>query len=478
MNYRIEVRHTSIYIYNYNLGDCESLEKYLSVWNPTYFRYDSKGFMYDDNKKILMIPRGVDINYIEKLLNSTSETNYTPDEHNKVSIKLKVMPRDDIQKKSISFLIGETDFKYSKKYAQLLLNLQPGDGKTYISTAALTFLGMSTIVITHIDRIKQQWYDTFTNMTDLQESHIYSIDSSKAIDKLLGKSNLKYKVYLVNHGTLQSYAKSNGWESVGELFRHLKIGVKIFDEAHLNFENIVKIDLNTNTKKTIYLTATFERSDYKENRLFNICFRNVIRYGSETRKEKRKHIMYLAVLYNSKPSIDKQTYMNTYHGFNKIRYSDYQIECQEFYDALKYTVNYFKDKDGKIMIMSSKIDSTEIIKDFINDNFPNLSVSTYHSKLSSDEKEKALSADIISTTPKSSGTGVDIPGLRTVIMAESYSSTVQADQVSGRLREFSDHDNTFYVELVDVGFTKVYSMYKKRLPLFKKKCAKVLTLQL
>ena len=478
MSYKIEVRHTSIMIHNYTLGDCEKLEKYLSVWNPSYFRFDPKGFMYYEDKKILLIPRGVDITYIEKLLNSPSEMIYVPDDYDRVSIKLRAMPRDDIQKKAISFLIGENDFTYSKKYAQVLLNLPTGDGKTYVSTAALTFLGMKTMVITHMDKIKNQWYNTLIKMTDLEDNYICNISGSKDIKKLLSMSNLKYKVYLINHDTIRSYAKSNGWESVHELFMHLKIGIKIFDEAHLNFENIIKIDLNTNVKKTIYLTATFKRSDYKEDKLFNICFRNVIRYGYEVQKEKRRHILYLAVLYNSHPSLDKQAYMNTYHGFNKIRYSEYQMECKEFYDALNYTISYFKDKEGKIMIMSSKIESTEVIKKYLDGVFSDKSISTYHSKISESEKEKALGADIISTTPKSAGTGLDLPGLRTVIMTESYSSVVQADQVSGRLREYSDHDKTFYVELVDVGFNKVYSMYKKRLPLFKKKCAKVLSIQL
>ena len=72
------------------------------------------------------------------------------------------------------------------------------------------------------------------------------------------------------------------------------------------------------------------------------------------------------------------------------------------------------------------------------------------------------------------GTGVHIDGLRITIMTESYSSDVQADQTSGRLREFNDTDYTFYVELVDEGFKKVKEMYKKRLPVFKKKCYKIL----
>ena len=63
-------------------------------------------------------------------------------------------------------------------------------------------------------------------------------------------------------------------------------------------------------------------------------------------------------------------------------------------------------------------------------------------------------------------------------MTEAYSSKVQAEQASGRLREYSPNDYTFYVELVDIGFKKVYEMYKKRLPVFKKKCVKVMELNI
>ena len=477
-NYKITVNHTHIRIDNYMLGDCERLEKFLSLWNPSYFRYEPIGYLYDEEKRVLLIPRGVDINYVEKLLNGRADVNYTPDPYDSVSIKLKTPPRDDVQKKCISFLIGENEFGYTKKYSQMLLNLGTGVGKTYVTTAALTFLGTRAIVITHIEKIKKQWFDTLTGMTDLSERDVCNINNSKTIDRLLMSSNLKYKVYLVNHATILSYAKKNGWDSIHELFIHLKIGLKVYDEAHLNFENIVRIDLSTNTKRTIYLTATFERSDFMENNIFKMCFKNVIRYGSELKKEKRKHIVYLSVLYNSKPSLDTQAYMVTFRGFNKIRYAEYLSTCQKFYDALAYVLNYFKDKEGKTMIISTTIDNTEEIKKFVENIYENKSVSVYHSKISEEEHEKALTADVISTTPKSAGTGLDIPGLRTVIMTESYSSTVQADQTSGRLREYSENDYTFYVELVDIGFKRVYDMYKKRLPVFKKKCVKVLSINL
>lgn len=475
---KIIINHTSILINDYNLGDNERLEKMLSLWDSLRHTYTPIAFMYNKDKKQLFIPRGIDINYIEKLFNCKAEINYEPDPYDNASIKVYTMPKNDRQRKSISFLIGEENFKYTKKFSQLLLNLPTGEGKTYVTSASLQFLSTKAIIITPTDNIKKQWYDTFVTMTDVNDKYICNITGSAMINKLLSQNTLKYKIYLVNHGTITAYAKSYGWSAVHKFFKHIRVGVKIYDEAHLNFENILKIDFNTNTKKTIYLTATFERSNYKENFLFTTCFKSVTRYGYEVRDEIRKHIMYLSILYNSFPGIDVQSYMTTNTGFNKQRYADYESNCDEFYNALIYAVKYFKQQDGKILILSTKIDLVEKITNLLNTEFDDISVASYHSKLSDEEKEKAMQADIISTTPKSAGTGTDIKGLRTVIMCEAYSSHVQADQVSGRLREFSDKDSTFYVELVDMGFRKVYAMYKSRLPVFKKKCAKLLSIDL
>ena len=476
--HKLIVKHSSMVVENYDLGTCEKLEKRLSVWNPRYYRLDPIAFVYEEENKRPYLPRGLDIVYVEKMLNTTAYIDYTPDPYDVMSVKIKTMPRDDIQRKSISFLIGEGDFSYTKKYSQMLLNLPTSVGKTYVTTASLQFLGMKCIVITPTDRIKEQWYNNFIEKSDLDETMICNVTGSAAINKLLKAKTLKFKVYLVNHGTLSSYAKSNCWEAVGKFFKHIKVGVKVYDEAHLNFENTLHIDFYTNTKKTIYLTATFERSDFRENYLFNTCFKNLIKYGYETREEVRKHILYLAVMYNSKPDLATQGHMSTNMGFNKIRYSDYQMSCQKFYDAIIYCLNFFKEVDGKIMIMATTINLVEAISKFINDSYEDISAYPYHSKLTDDEKTKALSSNVIVTTPKSAGTGVDIPGLRVVIMCEAYSSTVQADQISGRLREFAKDKKTCYVELVDRGFTKVLKMYQSRLPVFKKKCTKLLTIDI
>lgn len=473
----IKAKYTSYVIPNYNLGDNKYIEQLLSIWNKNYFKFDPIGYEYISDLKELRIPRGLDINYIEKSFGMNVEIDYKPDPYENASYRLMVEPRDDIQRKAISYLLGEGNFYYTKKYSQLTLNLDTGDGKTYCVIAGLTFMKTKSIIITHINKIKKQWYDSFLKMTDIDEQFICDIKGKKDIDKLLERDDWKYKVYLVNHSSLRSYGEKYGWEKITELFNRIKVGVKIIDEAHLEFNNMIKIDMYTNTKKTIYLTATFARSEFKENKLFNLCFKNIAKYGIETRNDKRKHIIYIGVLFNSNPTLNEQLSIKGRHGFDRNAYIDYELNKNIFFDVIKYIIDYFKDKEGKILILSSKIDSTKKIADYLKNIYKNKTVSIYNSTTPEDKKEKALTTDIISSTPKSAGTGLDNNGLRFEINTEPTSSEVLSNQIAGRLRAYGDKEYSFYIELVDTGFDKVYNMYKNRQRYFKKKCAKLLELK-
>lgn len=474
--YKINVFHTHTEINDYNPGDCEPLEKMLSIWDSSTFKLSTIGFSYDEKDRRLRIPRGVELSMLEHWFGVAPNPIYSPDEYDSMSMRITTMPKDDTQRESIAFLIGEGEYRYTQKYSQLLLNLAPGAGKTYITSAAMTFFRMKTLIVMHTNNIKEQWLDTFTNMTDLDPALICVIKNSDHVKRLLKSDKNKYKVYLVTHGTLASYAKRNGWDAVHEFIKHLKIGLKVIDEAHLFFANTMKIDMYSNCKKSIYLTATFERSDYKEQRLFKTCMKNVVRYGEKQVVSTRKHIMYLALMYNSHPTLDEQAYMYTLRKFNKNRYSQYTIRCKKFFDALEYVIEFFSTKAGKMLILTTTIEACGDIRKFVEEKLPYKIIREYHSKIPSNKKEEALDADIICSTSASVGTGTDIPGLRVLINTESYSSRVTADQVSGRLREFNDHDNTYYIELVDTGFKPTRNMYERRLPVFKKKCKKLATL--
>ena len=195
---RIIVKQTHIEVPNYTLGDKFEIEKMLSVWDDIYHRLIPLGYSYDEETQTLILPRGLDLSFLERKFNLPLEIDRDFNKFNRVSYKLKTEPRDDTQVKSIAFLLGEGDFKYTKRYSQLSLNLDVGQGKTYVTIAASTFLQMTTLVITHVNGIKSQWMSSYTKFTNIDEQYMCDIRGSKQIDKLMKEKNPKYKVYFVS----------------------------------------------------------------------------------------------------------------------------------------------------------------------------------------------------------------------------------------------------------------------------------------
>ena len=469
MEKKIVLYNTRIDIHGYEIGDCEELESSLCVWNQIYFRLEPRGLQYNEKEKILSVPRGIDVEFLVNKLKLPVYTDKNYNKFDKINLKLKYEPRNDIQIKSLAFLTGEGKFKYTKDYSQLSLNLDTGDGRTYCVIASLCIHKMKAIIITHTDNIKEQWYKSLIKFTNIDPRRICELNGTKAMEDILKETDNKYDMYLVNHCTIQSYAKKHSLENLNRFFEYIKVGIKVFDEAHLHFKSILNVDLNTNVYKTFYLTATFERTDRSEDKVFHLCFKNIAKYGYETRGEKRKHIKYIAVKFNSKPTLEDQMSIKTKMGFNRHAYMDYQIEKGIIFEVVKYVMDTFGKIDGKALVLSSKIESADKLKELICEWYPDKSVGIYHSKISKSEKEHIKEYDIISSTPQSCGTGFDVPGLRYNIMLEPYNATITANQVCGRLREIPD-EYTYHNELIDVGYPKVKEMYRHRLKVFKEKC--------
>ena len=81
-----------------------------------------------------------------------------------------------------------------------------------------------------------------------------------------------------------------------------------------------------------------------------------------------------------------------------------------------------------------------------------------------------MEGSIIISTIQSFGTGVDLRGLRFCINTVPYSSTVTADQLSGRLREYDSELYSIYVDMIDRGFVEIESMRKRRHKILADKC--------
>ena len=104
LNKKIILYNTRIDICGYNIGDCDELENSLCVWNPIYFRMEPRGLQYDEDEKILSVPRGIDVNFLTSKLKLPVHVDKNYNKYDKINLKLKMEPRDDIQIKSLGFL--------------------------------------------------------------------------------------------------------------------------------------------------------------------------------------------------------------------------------------------------------------------------------------------------------------------------------------------------------------------------------------
>lgn len=465
---KIILRHTSIVINNYEWDDSITLQNCFSIYDKLYHSVFYKAIEYREEEKQLILPRGIDVGFLEKIFNCKAVVDYGKDPHDKVlPISLKYMPRDNEQKKALAFMVGVKDYSYTSSKSQLSVNLNTGKGKTYCSIAGASYFGLRSMVITSSISWLEQWRDCILEYTDTQPNEIYMLVGSATIHRLIKRDNISdYKFILASHDTLKSYGDKYGWDKITELFQYMKIGLKFYDEAHLNFDNMAKIDFYTNTYKTFYITATPARSDKDENFIYSLYFKNIPAIDLFC-EDTDPHTHYIAIKYNSHPKPTDLSNCKNAYGFDKNKYCDYITNNNNFYMMLSYILNVAYNKGGKCVIYIATNDAIKRVKKWIEYNYPIFfnDIGVYTSIIGQDEKNKALDKRIILSTTKSLGAAVDIKGLKMVVVAaEPFKSEVIARQSLGRTRD----NDTYYIEFVDTAFVAIKKYYKSKQPIFLK----------
>lgn len=473
--HKIEVKRTSIVINDYVMGDCVSVEKQFRLFDPLTHTVYYKGMKYDEKNKTLTLPRSVDYTWLERVFDCVAYINNASDPYEKVpDVYIKSLPRDDVQKEAFRFTIGINEYKHMADCPRQMLALDTGKGKTYVAIGTFAYTGIKTIVIAPMVEWLEQWRRKIMEYTDIKRNEICMIQGSPIINRLLTKGGDKYKIYLASHDTIKSYGDNYGWDKIGELFKAIKVGYKIYDEAHLSFDNICDIDFNTNTYKTFYLTATPGRSDEHENQIYQRYMKNVPSL-SLFDEEKDPRTQYIAFKYRSGISAADQTRCINKYGFNKMAYCNCIVKYEKFQCMLHIVIDMIKKVNGKALVYIATNKAIEIIKKWIEDNYPEFigDIGIYTSVIPKDEKLEATSKTIILTTTKSSGAAVDIDGLKmTIQLAEPMKSEILSKQSLGRTRQ----QNTVYLDIIDMDVPAIRGYYVRRLPLFDKyatKCTEV-----
>lgn len=464
---KIVVYRTRIEVNNYDMKDSYIVEKTFSIWDPIRHKSIPKGMLYDEEKRKLMLPRGIDIHWLEGIFGCDAVYDKSCDPYEELGpTDIKYLPRDTAQQTALRFMLGVDEYKFTENRTMLSVNLPTGKGKTYCSIATMVVMNLKSIIITNSIEWLKQWKKFILDYTNITEDEIMFISGSSSVTMNTRHPNPKHRVYLVTHATLQQYGSTNGWDTIHELFKSIKVGLKFFDEAHLNFDNMYRIDYHTNTYKTFYVTATPGRSDRMEDIIYGNYFRNVPAIDLFD-EEKDPHTEYVAIKYNTHPTpIEIKDCKNKF-GFDRNKYAAYVLNKSNFYKLLYVLICQAMRKRGKHLFYIGLNDSIQRVKDWIEANFPDLigDVGIFTSAVDKDSKNEQLNKKIILSTTKSAGAAVDIEDLvETVNLAEPFKSKITAQQTFGRTRK----SGTVYKDVIDYGFSYYRTYFNAKKAIFMK----------
>lgn len=462
----LDVYNTHMELYPYTKDDYPIIEKDFTSVDKFSGMEVPCGYMIDDGK--LYLPRGAHIAKIERLCGVDANYIMKSDPFEKMNRKHYSIsdPRDELQEKSIEFL--------KENIHQQSLTLRTGMGKTYCVAYASTELGLRTLIITPNERLKQQWLSTYSKMFDYRPKDLMNIAGSSIMEGIMEDLYDPCDVYMVNHQTLRSYMNSHNGYMLHQFFKKLNIGIKVYDESHMEFANIITTDYYSNTNRTWYLTATFSRSDKTEAVCFKRAFNSVSEFGYvQSTMNAVKHTIYHVIRYNSHISPKDRSIAIPFGGMTAVSYGKYAFfrdQNHTAYNIILQCLHILDDVEGKILIFVPLIDAVDDVVKRLKQDYPNKSVAAYHSRISKDEKESAEKKDIIVSTIKSCGTGVDIKGLRAVICQEPIASKVISEQLFGRIRPYKvindkgeeELKDTYFLDCIDICIPPVNFWWRSR----------------
>lgn len=364
-----------------------------------------------------------------------------------------VTPRE-AQTQIIDQIIKEKDSH------QWFVHLSQGLGKTLLSVYLISYFNMRTLIMCYNKQVLKQWVNTFNERTSIDPYSILFIECSEVLDQIIDGSFpvWEYDIFMCTPKLLTMYGSRNGFESLSILFEKMAIGLKIFDEAHRNITNIIKINAYSSIEKTLYLSGDFAQSNKRKETLYYRIFYNVpILEPTQSLMKTLKYTVAIVVSFNSQPNQKDLKRVYTRRGFSFYNYMKYQMEHSDaFFDTLWFildSINETNVNHFRILVLVNMIDHVDTIKEEIECHYPNrYIVGRYHSNVDKIEKEDAKdNAELIVSTHNSFGVGIDITRVKYVISC-NIGTKIDDNQASGRARPLPDNSDAYYFMMIDRGF--------------------------
>ena len=360
----------------------------------------------------------------------------------KTKLNKDFKPRDD-QKDIINYMVDDNP-------QRSLVGLQTGKGKTVVSIAASIMRGSCCMVV--VSGLVDQWVRQYRAFSNVGE-RIVVVQGIKSLIDLI-EAEEKPDIIVFSLETLRLYVqRAPNYEDLPtyeQFIKYFGVETKIFDEVHRAHHAFTIIDLHSNIKKNIYLTATYNQSHYQARRIFNIIYPPEEIRGLENRDR------YIRVWsYGYRIYVPEKVYLKL-RGYSHTRYEAYfykhPIKLNHLFTTVLVPVinaHYInRCKPGqRCLIYFATIDMIMAAYQFLKKEYPNKKVGVY---IGESKEGSYNDYEIVLSNHKKAGTGLDMKELYLVINTVSFATPMLTEQSLGRLRKLPSGDTPEYIDLVNL----------------------------
>jgi len=394
------------------------------------------------------------INTYDAFLTAVRNAGFDPDRFTKHIIPMYDPPDADIrtsgtktpfpnQIEQIDHLVGPGSTK--------LIELPPGGGKTLCGLMAVQRLNKRAFLCLRPMYIKRWLPELYgeDRILDMVPEDVIVIQGSASLKKVIQyalEGDLEYKFIVASNRTIQMFLRH--YDEFGEegcihtygctpqtFCELLGIGVRMVDEVHLDFHLNFKMDLYFHVPKIIEMTGTLVSDNKVVTRMYKVKYPPSARTNPG---QVSRHVTLKALFYglndpNSVRYLQRRMYSQTTFEESVMRKPKLLKNYLKIIETVAQEY-YVKNRvEGtKMLIFAARVDMCKIIRDHLQNRWPELKVRKYTSGDS--YTESLLAADIAVSTLGSAGTAVDIPGLAVAFSTTSVDSIQANVQALGRLR--------------------------------------------
>lgn len=361
-----------------------------------------------------------------------------------------------------------------------MVQLGTGRGKSYTSMKGISIIGYRPIIIVR-PMYLDKWVEDITRTYDIDPEDIMVVRGSNQLQALLMMAEdgiLTSKIILLSNKTYQNWIKTYekfqaeslnmGYACLPQdMCKFLRAGFRLIDEVHQDFHLNFKIDLYTNVKTSLSLSATMKPDDAFLENMYELAYPIQERYKG---KPAEKYIAAIGVFYRfAKPHLirckgGQGTYSHVAFEESLMRHKDMMRHYIEFIDTL-LGANFRRGyKEGETCaVYVGSIEFCTILTEYFKKKYPDKIVNRYTSL---DPYEDFLSAEYLFTTHGKFGAALDKAGLKVVVDTVAMRTTQGNFQGIGRLREMKDGTTPRYVYLTCEDIPKHIDYHERKMKIF------------